>query len=107
MSNEPEPRSRAQRREEIDPSERGRPIPLVVAAVTLAVVGCGVVYILLSEPFGPADLGDRRTLADLRPAVPRPGQGADGQVVYNANCVACHQARSGARWSPWRSVAST
>jgi len=92
MSNEPEPRSRAQRREEIDPSERSRPIPLIVAAVTLAVVGCGVVYILLSEPFGPADLGDRRTLADLRPALSRPGQGADGQQVYNGNCVACHQA---------------
>ena len=92
MSNEPEPRNRAQRREEIDPSERSRPIPLIVAAVTLAVVGCGVVYILLSEPFGPADLGDRRTLADLRPALARPGQGADGQQVYNGNCVACHQA---------------
>ena len=92
MSNEPEPRSRAQRREEIDPSERSRPIPLIVAAVTLAVVGCGVVYILLSEPFGRADLGDRRTLADLRPALSRPGQGADGQQVYNGNCVACHQA---------------
>jgi len=92
MSNEPEPRNRAQRREEIDPSERSRPIPLIVAAVTLAVVGCGVAYILLSEPFGPADLGDRRTLADLRPALARPGQGADGQQVYNGNCVACHQA---------------
>ena len=92
MSNEPEPRSHAQRREEIDPSERSRPIPLIVAAVTLAVVGCGVVYILLSEPFGRADLGDRRTLADLRPALSRPGQGADGQQVYNGNCVACHQA---------------
>jgi mono/diheme cytochrome c family protein len=51
-----------------------------------------VVYILLSEPFGRADLGDRRTLADLRPALSRPGQGADGQQVYNGNCVACHQA---------------
>ena len=92
MSNEPEPRRRAQQREEIDPSERSRPIPLIVAAVTLAVVGCGVAYILLSEPFGRADLGDRRTLADLRPALARPGQGADGQQVYNGNCVACHQA---------------
>ena len=91
MSNEPEPR-RAQQREEMDPTERGRPIPLIVAAITLAVVASGVAYILLSEPFGRADLGDRRTLADLRPAVARSGQGADGQLVYNANCVACHQA---------------
>jgi mono/diheme cytochrome c family protein len=91
MSNESEPRRRAQQREEIDPSERSRPIPLIVAAVTLAVVASGVIYILLSEPFGRADLGDRRTLADLRPALARPGQ-ADGQQVYTANCVACHQA---------------
>ncbi|WP_372525686.1 c-type cytochrome [Piscinibacter sp.] len=92
MSNEPEPRSRAQRREEAEPSERSQPIPLIVAAITLAVVLAGVAYILLSESFGRADLGDRRTLADLRPAVARAGQGADGQQVFNANCVACHQA---------------
>lgn len=92
MTNESEPGRRAQQREENDPSERSRPIPLIVAAVTLAVVLSGVAYILLSEPFGRADLGDRRTLADLRPALARPGQGADGQLVFNANCVACHQA---------------
>lgn len=92
MSNEPEPGHRAQQRETTEPSERSQPIPLLVAAITLAVVVAGVLYILLSEPFGRADLGDRRTLADLRPAVARPGQGADGQQVFNANCVACHQA---------------
>ncbi|MES3014231.1 MAG: cytochrome c [Pseudomonadota bacterium] len=92
MSNESEPGHRAQQRETTEPSERSRPIPLIVALITLAVVLTGVLYILFSEPFGPADLGDRRTLADLRPAVVRPGQGADGQQVFNANCVACHQA---------------
>ena len=92
MSTEPEPRRPAQQREETDPSERSRPIPLIVAAITLAVVLCGVAYILMSESFGRADLGDRRTLADLHPAVSRPGQGADGQQVFSANCVACHQA---------------
>lgn len=92
MSNESEPGHRAQQRETTEPSERSQPIPLVVAAITLAVVVVGVLYILLSEPFGRAELGDRRTLADLRPAVARPGQGADGQQVFNANCVACHQA---------------
>jgi mono/diheme cytochrome c family protein len=65
---------------------------LVVAVITFAVVVTGVLYILLSEPFGRADLGDRRTVADLRPAVARPGQGADGQQVFSGNCVACHQA---------------
>jgi mono/diheme cytochrome c family protein len=92
MANESERRSPAQQREETDPSERIKPIPLIVALVTLAVVASGVGYILLSEPFGRADLGDRRTLADLRPTVARAGQKVDGQVVFNANCVACHQA---------------
>jgi len=92
MSNEADPGHRAQQREAAEPSERGRPIPLLVAVITFVVVATGVLYILLSEPFGRADLGDRRTLADLRPAVARPGEGADGQQVFNANCVACHQA---------------
>jgi len=91
MSNESEPGHRAQQREMTEPSERSQPIPMIVAAITLAVVLAGVAYILLSEPFGRADLGDRRTLSDLRPATTRPGQGADGQQVFNVNCVACHQ----------------
>ena len=81
---------RPQQREEDDPSERERPIPTLVALITLAVVLSGVAYILLSDPFGPGDLGDRRTLADLR--APAPGAPADGKTVFSANCVACHQA---------------
>lgn len=92
MPNKLKSRSPAQEREEAEPSERSRPIPLIVVVITLAVVLSGVAYILLSESFGPADLGDRRTVADLRPAVVRPGQGVDGQQIYNAHCVACHQA---------------
>ena len=49
----------------------------------------GVVYILISEPFGDSRLGDRRTVADLRPAAA--GAGADGKQVFTGNCVACHQ----------------
>jgi len=92
MSNEADPCHRAQQRETAEPSERGQPIPLLAAVITLAVVATGVLYILLSEPFGRAELGDRRTLADLRPAVAQAGQGADGQQLFTANCVACHQA---------------
>lgn len=92
MSNETDPGHRAQQRETAEPSERGQPIPLLVAVITLAVVLAGALYILLSEPFGRADLGDRRTLDDLRPAAARPGQASDGQQLFNANCVACHQA---------------
>ena len=91
MFNEPESARRAQQRETTEPSERSQPIPLIVAAVTMAVVTTGVLYILLSEPFGQANLGDRRTLVDLRPVAARPGQGADGQQIFTANCVACHQ----------------
>lgn len=88
-----EARRRAQTREEEDPSERNRPIPLTVAIITLAVVVFGVAYILFSEPFGQADLGDRRTVADLRaPTAGAAGASADGKQVFTANCVACHQA---------------
>ena len=93
MPNQPQPRGRAQQqREEAEPSERSQPIPMIVAVVTLAVVLSGVAYILLSESFGPANLGDRRTLADLRGSAVKVGQSADGQQVFSANCVACHQA---------------
>lgn len=80
----------AQLRETADPVERSQPIPLLVAGVTLAMVLAGAGYILLSEPFGHAALGDQRTLADLRPAAG--GAAVDGKQLYTANCVACHQA---------------
>lgn len=93
MWNKSETRRQAQHREEEDPSELDRPIPIIVALITLAVVLSGVAYILLSEPFGQLDMGDRRTLADLRaPAAGAPGAVADGKQVFSVNCAACHQA---------------
>ncbi|MBK5207721.1 MAG: cytochrome c [Polaromonas sp.] len=93
MPKESESGRRAQAREQEDPSERNRPIPLTVAIITLAVVIFGVTYILLSEPFGRADLGDRRTVADLRaPAAGAAVAAVDGKQVFTANCVPCHQA---------------
>lgn len=86
------PQSGPQQREESDPFERSRPVPLFVAVVTLVVVLSCVAYILMSESFGPAAFGDRRTIADLRGAAVKPGQLSDGKQVYSANCVACHQA---------------
>lgn len=80
---------RAQERENTEPEERIRPIPLIVAAVTAAMVAFGVLYILLSDPFGNAELGDRRTLADL--SGPPPGAAVDGKQLFAAQCVACHQ----------------
>jgi len=93
MSQPSDPRPNAQQRENADPEERIRPMPLVVAAVVLAMVVFGVLYIMLSDPFGNAALGDRRTLADLSgPAPAAPGAAVDGKQVFTANCVACHQA---------------
>lgn len=80
-----------QAREQADPSERSQPIPLLVAAITLAMVLGGAAYILFSEPFGAPGLGDRRTLADLRPAAGAGGS-ADGKQVFAGNCASCHQA---------------
>jgi hypothetical protein len=66
---------RAQERENADPEERIRPMPLMAAAITLAMVLFGVGYIFLSDPFGNSSLGDRRTVADLSgPHRPPPAQ---------------------------------
>ena len=81
----------AQIRETADPTERTQPIPLLVAGVTLLMVLAGAGYILFSEPFGMPGLGDRRTVADLRPATGATGA-VDGKQLFTANCVACHQA---------------
>lgn len=94
MLNEPESQRQAQAREQMEPSERIQPIPLVVVVITLIMVLSGVAYILLSEPFGRPELGDRRTLADLQAPVAGSGAGAvvNGKQLFTANCVACHQA---------------
>ena len=93
MTEPTDPLHRAQERENSDPEERIRPVPLVVIAVTLVMVAFGVLYILMSDPFGNAELGDRRTLADLSgPAPAAAGAAADGKQLFTANCVACHQA---------------
>ena len=93
MSNEPDPSRPAQQRENADPEERIRPIPLVVVFLTVFMVAFGVLYILMSDPFGNSALGDRRTVADLSGPLPAaPGAAVDGKQIYAANCVACHQA---------------
>ena len=85
----------AQARENADPVERTKPIPLLVAAVATVMVLFGAAYLLFSESFGPSEWGDRRTLSDLSgtPAATAGGGVADGKVLYAANCVACHQAK--------------
>lgn len=92
MLNLPDPAHQPQAREQAEPSERSQPIPLLVAAITVAMVLAGVAYILFSEPFGLPGLGDRRTVADLRAKAPGSGATADGKQLFSVNCVACHQA---------------
>lgn len=92
MMSEQVPEHRPQQREEAEPSERNQRVPLLIIALALGAMLWGVVYILLSESAGFTDFGDQRTIADLRSAVPKPGQLADGSQVYSANCAACHQA---------------
>ncbi len=91
MLNDPGAPTGAQQREQVEPTERIRPIPMAAAAVTLAMVLFGVGYLLTSEPLGDAELGDRRTVADLAAARPAPGAAADGRALYAAHCAACHQ----------------
>jgi len=87
----------AQSRENADPVERTKPIPLLVAAVATVMVLFGAAYLLFSESFGPSEWGDRRTLSDLSgtPAATSGGGAADGKALYAANCVACHQTTGG------------
>ena len=93
MLNEPGAKTGAQRRENAEPSEYIRPIPLAAVGVTLVMVLFGVGYLLFSESFGSAALGDRRTVADLAGAPAVAASGADGKALFAAPCAACHQAR--------------
>lgn len=93
MSNEPSHRPQPQQRENAEPDEVRRPMPLLVAAVAIGMFLFSVAYILLSGPFGSPALGDRRTIAELSgPAPAAAGAKLDGKQLYSANCVACHQA---------------
>lgn len=84
---------RAQQRENIDPEEHIRPIPLTAVLVTLAMVVFGVVYIFMSEPLTASRYGDQRTVADLAGAPPAAaGATVDGKALFAAQCAACHQA---------------
>lgn len=82
----------AQQREQPDPYEGNHPIPkFVIALVTLA-FGWSIYYIASSTVSNRPELGDRRTMATLAPAVGAKSGVVDGAQIYAAQCVACHQA---------------
>lgn len=93
MLNDKTSESRAQEREQAEPSEKSQPVPKVFLILAAALVLWGAGYIALSGSFGRADLGDKRTVADLSgPAAPAPGASANGKQLFTAHCAACHQA---------------
>lgn len=83
----------AQQRENPDPHEKNRPVPLAVLVVLPLLLLWAVGYILVAQRNDDPALGDMRTLATLegKPAA-APGAAVDGAQVYAAQCVACHQA---------------
>ena len=82
----------SQQREHGDPTERSQPIPLLAAALMLAVLLFGAGYIFFSDAPGAPELGDRRTLADLQTGPPKAAGAVDGQKLFSVHCMACHQA---------------
>lgn len=77
---------RAYRRESYEPEELKNPLPKWYAVFCVGFILWGVSYFFMQGTV-PADAGDLRT------ALPAPGSlPVDGATVYNANCVACHQA---------------
>lgn len=81
---------RAQRRENPDPTEGERPFPKPLLAVVIGLVAWGIGYIYITQSNDDAAFGDHRTLSTLQG--PAPGAKVDGAQIYNAQCVACHQA---------------
>src|SRR5450830_1438240 len=90
MSEQQFDHERAQRRENPDPTEGERPFPRPLLAVVVALVTWGIGYIYITQSNDNAAFGDHRTLSTLQG--PAPGAKVDGAQIYNAQCVACHQA---------------
>ena len=86
-----DPVTRAQQRENEDPEEAVRPMPVAALLVAAAMVVWAVVYILYTEPLTLSQFGDQRTRAELSGPVAAAGGAVDGKALYAAQCAACHQ----------------
>lgn len=87
--------TRAQQRENEDPEEAIRPMPLSALLVAVFMILWAVVYILYSEPLTLSQYGDQRTVAELSgpaPGAAAAGGAVDGAALFAAQCAACHQA---------------
>jgi mono/diheme cytochrome c family protein len=82
-------------RENAEPEEAARPIPVwVLVMIVLLVISC-VYYIVHSDSAAASAFGDGRTLSDLAPKPKSAGSAAataDGAAIFAARCAACHQA---------------
>ena len=86
-----DPVTRAQQRENEDPEEAVRPMPVAALLVAAGMVVWAVVYILSTEPLTLSQFGDQRTRAELSGPVAAAGGAVDGKALYAAQCAACHQ----------------
>lgn len=84
----------AQRRENEDPEEAIRPMPLAALLIAVGMVLWAVVYILYTEPLDLSRWGDQRTRAEISGPTPGAADQAsvDGKALFAAQCAACHQA---------------
>ncbi|EKZ95475.1 cytochrome c [Cupriavidus metallidurans] len=82
----------ARAREHEDPHENQAPIPRYVLAMVAVLVAWGAWYIATAPINQAPELGDRRTLADLRGNSKGAGAKVDGAAIFQSRCVACHQA---------------
>lgn len=76
---------RAQRREQPEPEEGDKPIPVFLWILVPLLIVWGVLYIA-SQVGSPLAGGDART----QPARPELAA-VNGEAIYAANCAACHQ----------------
>lgn len=82
----------AQKRENPDPHENNRPVPLRVILLVASVLVWAVGYIFLSNPNDDPVLGDSRTLQDLTARAGGSSGAVDGAQIFSSQCAACHQA---------------
>lgn len=81
----------AQKREYEDPHENAAPVPWVLLLIIAGLFSWGAFYIFNSDLRYESIVGDNRIAADFHVPEPEGGK-VDGQQLYVAQCVACHQA---------------
>ncbi len=78
-----------QRREHPDPQESLNPVPFIILGMMVMLFAWAVYYLLAAHPDSPPALGDKRTLSVLTAI---PVKATNGEEIFSANCVPCHQA---------------